>query len=105
MAAESSPLQHWWQQARNRFRSWLQPPQTAFALAAATVLLLTLVLPKDPTPLENHVRAPEQNKPTEQTVLDAAAAYYKAVRTGELPLSYATNNPRELEDTLKISER
>ena len=105
IAAESSPFQSWWQKAREQLASWLQPPQAAFVLAAAAVLLLTLVLPKDQAPLKSQVRAPEQAKPTEQTVLDAAAAYYKAVKTGELPLAYATNNPRELETSLKVSER
>jgi anti-sigma factor RsiW len=105
IAAESSPLQHWWQKARRQCASWLQPPQAAFVLVAAAVLLLTLVVPKDQVPLKSQVRALEQAKQTEQAVLDAAAEYYRAVKTGELPLAYATNNPRELETALKVSER
>lgn len=104
IAAESSPLQSWWQKARERFASWLQPQQAGLVLAATVALLLTFVFPKAQTSVKNQVHVPEQSKPTEQTVLEAAAAYYKAVRTGELPLSYATNNPRELEDALKASE-
>jgi anti-sigma factor RsiW len=105
MAAERSPLQSWWQKAREQFASWLQPQQSALAFAAAAALLLTFVLPKAQTSVQNQAPLPEAAKSTEQTVLDAAASYYKAVRTGELPLSYATNNPRELENALKASEQ
>lgn len=105
IAAESSPLQQWWQQVRDQFASLLRSPQSAFVLVAAAVLLLTFVLPKDQGPSsKSPVRAPEQAKQTEQAVLDAAAAYYRAVKTGELPLAYATNEPRELENALKASE-
>ena len=104
-AESSSPLRHWWQTACAQIASFLRPPQVAFVLGATTVLLLMLVLPKGQNPLRNQMPAPEQGKRTEQAVLDAAVAYYRAVRTGELPLAYATNNPRELETALRVSER
>src|SRR5581483_6479243 len=97
--AGHSPLQNWWQELRAQFASLLQPAHGGLAVAAV-VLLLMAVFPKD------QVRPPTKEVRTEaQTVLDAATAYYRAVRTGELPLAYATNNPRELEDALKASER
>lgn len=104
IAAETSPLQQRWQQVRNQVASWLRPPQAAFVLVAAAIVVLTFVLPQNQAPKQPE-RVAEQPKQTEQAVLDAATAYYRAVRTGELPLSYATNNPRELEKALKESER
>jgi anti-sigma factor RsiW len=104
LAAENSPLQQWWQQARDQVASWLRPPQAAFALVAVAIVVLTFVLPQNQAPKRPELVA-EQSKPAEQGVFDAATAYYKAVRTGELPLSYATNNPRELEEALKASEQ
>ncbi|MBM4257666.1 MAG: hypothetical protein FJ147_17460 [Deltaproteobacteria bacterium] len=105
MAAERSPLQSWWRVARNRLVSWLQPRPAVFALAATAALLLTFTFPKGQVSVKNQPRPLEPVKQTEPAVVEAAAAYYKAVRTGELPLSYATNNPRELEAALKSSEK
>lgn len=97
--AERSPLQHWWQEVRAQLGALLQPAHGALALVAA-VLLVMAVFPKDQARPPGH-----EVRTEEQTVLEAAAAYYRAVRTGELPLAYATNTPRELEDALKASER
>lgn len=104
IAAENAPLQQWWQQVRDQVASWLRPPQAAFVLVATAIVVLTFVLPQNQAPKRPWLVA-EQPTQTEQAVVEAATAYYRAVRTGELPLSYATNNPRELEKALKESER
>src|SRR5262245_25490631 len=76
IAAESSPLQSWWQKARDQLVSLLRPPQVTFVLGATTVLLLMLVLPKDQGSLKSQTHRSEPSKQTEPPILDAAAAYY-----------------------------